>query len=293
MARMPVAEVRVDEALVRHLLAEQHADLAALPLQLVANGWDNVLWRLGADLAVRVPRRRQAAVLVEHEQRWLPELAPHLPVPVPAPVRTGRPAAVYPWHWSVVPWLAGTPAAHVPVVERGAAAEMLARFVIELHRPAPRGAPLNPVRGVPLVTRDAAVRERLADGAVPDPGRVGALWKELVSTPPWEGPPSWIHGDLHPANLLLDDDGGLAAVIDFGDMAAGDPATDLATAWLTFEAAGRRRLVAALAGRYDDATWRRGRGWALCMATAMAAHSDDAPVLAAVGRESLRQVLEG
>jgi len=293
MARMPVAEVRVDEALVRHLLSEQHPDLAALPLRLVANGWDNVLWRLGGELAVRVPRRQQAAVLVEHEQRWLPELAPHLPVPVPAPVRTGRPTAVYPWHWTVVPWLAGTPAALVPVVDRGAAAEMLATFVIELHRPAPPDAPLNPVRGVPLVTRDSAVRERLAGGAVPDPGRVETLWAELVSTPPWAGPPSWIHGDLHPANLLLDDAGGLAAVIDFGDMAAGDPATDLATAWLTLEAAGRRRFVAALEGRYDDATWRRGRGWALCLATAMLAHSDDAPVLAAVGRESLRQVLEG
>lgn len=293
MAPMPAAEVDVDEALVRHLLSEQHPDLAALPLRLVANGWDNVLWRLGADLAVRVPRRRQAAVLVEHEQRWLPELAPRLPVPVPAPVRTGRPTAGYPWHWSVVPWLTATPAAHVPAAAREPAAELLARFVVALHRPAPPDAPLNPVRGVPLVTRDAAVRERLAGGAVPEPGRLETLWGELVSTPPWEGPPSWIHGDLHPANLLLDDDGGLAAVIDFGDMAAGDTATDLATAWLTLEPGGRRRFVAALAGRYDEATWRRGRGWALCMATAMVAHSDDAPVLAAVGREALRQVLEG
>nr|WP_308221735.1 phosphotransferase [Georgenia sp. EYE_87] len=137
------------------------------------------------------------------------------------------------------------------------------------------------------------MRERLASGAVPEPRRVGALWAELVSTPLWEGSPSWIHGDLHPANLLLHDAGGLAAVIDFGDMAAGDPATDLAAAWLTFETSGRRRFVAAMAGRYDDATWRRGRGWALCMATAMVAHSDDAPVLAAVGQEALHQVLEG
>jgi aminoglycoside phosphotransferase (APT) family kinase protein len=293
MARMPVAEVRVDEALVRNLLSEQHPDLAALPLRLVANGWDNVLWRLGAELAVRVPRRQQAAVLVEHEQRWLPELAPHLPVPVPAPVRTGRPTAAYPWHWSVVPWLAGTPAAHVSAAGRATAAELLASFVVALHSPAPPDAPLNPVRGVPLVTRDMAVRQRLASGAVPEPGRVETLWDELLRTPLWDGPPSWIHGDLHPANLLLDDVGGLAAVIDFGDMAAGDPAPDLATAWLTLEAAGRRRFVAALAGRYDDATWRRGRAWALCMATAMVAHSDDAPVLAAVGRESLRHVLEG
>lgn len=290
MARMPVAEVHVDEPLVRHLLTEQHPDLAALPLRHSANGWDNVLWRLGDDLAVRVPRRRQAAALVEHEQRWLPELAARLPVPVPAPVRTGRPTARYPWHWSVVPWLAGIPAAHVPAAERAATAERLAEFVLALHGPAPSDAPHNPVRGVPLAGRDAAVRERLASGAVPDAPRVAALWDELVSIPFWDAPPSWIHGDLHPANLLLNA-GGLAAVLDFGDLAAGDPATDLATAWLTFDAVGRRRFVAALADRYDDATWQRGRGWALSIATAMVTSSDDEPLLAAVGHEALAHVL--
>jgi len=290
---MPAAEVDVDAVLVRHLLEEQHPDLAALPLRLAANGWDNVLWRLGEGLAVRVPRRRQAAALVEHEQRWLPELAARLPVPVPLPVRAGGPTADYPWCWSVVPWLEGALAAQVPAVERGATAETLAECVLALHRPAPPDAPHNPVRGVPLLTRDAAVRERLASGAVPDAARVGSLWEELVRVPSWEGPPSWIHGDLHPANLLLDDAGGLAAVLDFGDMAAGDPATDLATAWLTLDAPARRRFVAALAGRYDDATWLRGRGWALSMATALVAHSDDAPVLAVVGRETLAQVLDG
>lgn len=293
MPRMPVAEVDVDESLVRHLLGDQHPDLAGLPLRLVTNGWDNVLWRLGEDLAVRVPRRRQAAALVEHEQRWLPELAPRLPVPVPVPLRTGGPTAGYPWHWSVVPWLAGTTAAHMPAAERGATAEQLARFVLALHRPAPADAPHNPVRGVPLSTRDEAVRQRLATGAVPHAAHVRALWEELVRVPLWAGPPSWIHGDLHPANLLLDDAGGLAAVLDFGDMAAGDPATDLATAWLTLDAAGRRRFAGVLTDRYDDATWQRGRGWALSMATALVAHSDDAPVLAAVGRETLAHVLDG
>ncbi|PFG40015.1 aminoglycoside phosphotransferase (APT) family kinase protein [Georgenia soli] len=290
---MPVAEVDVDESLVRHLLGEQHADLAALPLRLVANGWDNVLWRLGEDLAVRVPRRRQAAALVEHEQRWLPELAPRLPVPVPVPVRTGGPTAGYPWHWSVVPWLAGSPAAHVPAAERDATAEQLAEFVLALHIPAPPDAPHNPVRGVPLSSREDAVRERLATGAVPHAARVEGLWEELVRVPHWEGPPSWVHGDLHPANLLLDAAGGLAAVLDFGDMTAGDPATDLATAWLTLDAPARRRFADALGGHYDDAAWQRGRGWALCMATAMVAHSDDEPVLAAVGRETLCHVLDG
>jgi aminoglycoside phosphotransferase (APT) family kinase protein len=293
MARMPAAEVDVDERLVRHLLGDQHPDLAGLPLRLVANGWDNVMWRLGDELAVRVPRRGAAAALVEHEQRWLPGLAAHLPVPVPVPVRAGRPTAEYPWPWSVVPWLAGSSAARLPAAGRAATAEQLAGFVRALHRPAPPDAPHNPVRGVPLVTRDAAVRERLTTGAVPYAGEVAALWEELSSTPVWAGPPLWLHGDLHPANLILDDEGRLAAVVDFGDLTAGDPATDLATAWLTFDAPGRRRFVAALAERYDDDTWRRARGWAVSMSTAMLAHSDDAPVLAAVGREALRHVLDG
>ncbi|MPV38550.1 aminoglycoside phosphotransferase family protein [Georgenia subflava] len=295
MARMPAAEVDVDEPLVRRLLADQHPDLAALPLRLLANGWDNVIWRLGDDLVVRAPRRAAAAGLIENEQRWLPRLAAHLPVRIPVPVRLGRPTAYYPWSWTVGTWTAGVSAAVVPAAARDSVAEPLAEFLLALHRPAPADAPHNPVRGVPLGTRDRAVRERLAGGAVPDAARVAALWDDLSAAPPWTGTSLWLHGDLHPANLVLDADGALAAVIDFGDLTAGDPATDLATAWLTFDDDARRRFVERVhdGARHDDATWARARGWALSLATALLAHSDDAPVLGALGRETLARVLTG
>src|SRR5690349_9653047 len=124
-ANMPAAEVAIDEALVRALLRDQHPDLAELPLERVAFGWDNVVLRLGDELAVRVPRRQLAASFIEHEQRWLPELAPRLPLPVPAPVRVGRPALGYPWSWSVVPWMAGGEAASNPPTDPHATALVL------------------------------------------------------------------------------------------------------------------------------------------------------------------------
>ena len=299
MGTRPPAERDVTTDLVRGLLRAQHPDLAGLPLVPVTTGWDNVLLRLGDRLAVRVPRRASAAALVEHEQRWLPLLAPLLSVDVPVPVRTGRPSAVYPWPWSVVPWFAGRTAATVPPAGRDALAAPLADLVVRLHVPAHPEAPANPVRGVPLADRDPAVRGRLASGAVPHAARVAALWERALEVPPWPGPPLWLHGDLHPANLLLAPDGGLGAVLDFGDLTAGDPATDLATAWLTFDAPGRARFrarvtAAATPGRgADDATWDRARGWALVMATAMLAHSDDDPTIADVGRHALEQVLAG
>ncbi|WP_226925311.1 aminoglycoside phosphotransferase family protein [Georgenia thermotolerans] len=292
MADKPAAEVAVDAGLVRRLLAAQHPDLADLPLRLVASGWDNVIYRLGDDIAVRLPRRAAAAGLIEHEQRWLPVLAPRLPVAVPAPVRRGVPGHGYPWAWTVTRWMAGTTAAEAPPGERRALAEPLAAFVTALHRPAPADAPLNPVRGVPLPTRHDAVVGRLTGGLVPQAERAAALWAELSATPAWAGPALWLHGDLHPANLVVAD-GALAAVLDFGDLTAGDPATDLAAAWLTFDAAGRERFVRALGDAYDAATWRRARGWALALATALIAHSDDAPVLRAVGDHALREVLAG
>src|SRR5215213_9888754 len=145
MATRPPAEVDVTPALVRALLREQHPDLADLPLHAVSSGWDNVTLRLGDRLAVRVPRRALAAALVVNEQRWLPVLAPLLGVDVPVPVRTGRPSAGYPWHWSVVPWFAGRPAVLLPPPAR-ALALPLADVVARLHVRAPADAPVNPVR---------------------------------------------------------------------------------------------------------------------------------------------------
>jgi aminoglycoside phosphotransferase (APT) family kinase protein len=287
---MPAAEVDLGEDVVRRLLATQHPDLADRPLRLLANGWDNVLYRLGADLVVRLPRRQMAAVLVEHEQRWLPELATGLPLPIPAPVRVGRPDAVYPWSWSVVPWLPGRVAASTVVRDPSVEARRLGDFVAALHRPAPADAPVNPVRGGPLAERAFAVEERLAVLAdVIDAGGVREQWDHARGAARWSGPPLWLHGDLHTANLLVDD-GALAAVIDFGDITAGDPATDLAVAWMVFDP-GDRALLRAACGTTDDDTWRRARGWALHLSLAYLAHSADNPMMAAIGRRTLDAVL--
>ncbi|WP_066588941.1 aminoglycoside phosphotransferase family protein [Cellulomonas timonensis] len=298
MAVRPVAELDITPALAARLVAEQYPDLAGLPLRLVTSGWDNAVLRLGDDLAIRMPRRARAAQLVLNEQRWLPSLARVLAgaghVGLPLPARIGVPSSEYPWAWSIVPWFAGRSAVTMSPHDRAPLAEPLADALARLHVPAPDDAPVNAVRGVPLATRDAAVRERLATGLIPDADRLAALWDTLSSTPSWPGPPLWLHGDVHPGNLVVDDHG-LRALVDFGDVTSGDPATDLATAWLTFDAEGRRRFrhrMDALRG-HDDDTWRRARGWALCMGTSLAAHSDDSPEYAELGSHTLRQVLKG
>ncbi|EMY34323.1 aminoglycoside phosphotransferase [Arthrobacter crystallopoietes BAB-32] len=294
MALMPAADIDITVPLVRRLLAGQAPDLASLPLQLAPNGWDNAMFRLGRGLAVRLPRREAAVPLLQHEQQWLPQLTAGLGIATPAPLRCGRPSSLFPRPWSVVPWIEGTTAARVPVGERRQAAADLGAFVAAFHRPAPADAPYNPVRGVPLASRDEHVRARLATGLIPYRGEVERLWPDLRDTPPWQGPPIWLHGDLHPENLILAG-GGLAAVIDFGDLTAGDPATDLAAAWLVFDEAGRRIFQHRVndAAPVDAATWRRARGWALSMATALLSASDDNPAMRLLGEEVLVQVLAG
>lgn len=291
-------DVTVD--LVRGMLAEQHPDLADRPLRVVANGWDNVMLRLGDDLAVRVPRREVAAHLVEHEQRWLPVLAPRLPGTVPAAVRVGRPSPAlgYPWSWSVVPWAAGVRAADVPPQRRRRIARPLAAFHRALHTPAPSDAPVNPFRGVPITSRDTAVRGRVERGTVPDGEQVLALWSRLVEAPAWSGPPVWIHGDPHPGNLVVTDGGAgggcaLVAVVDFGDMTSGDPATDLAAAWLVLDAPGREAYRDALSDRHPagDPVWLRARAWALTMSAAMLESGPENDWVRRMGEESLARVL--
>lgn len=281
---MPAADIPVDAALARDLLCAQHPDLADLPLRTAAEGWDNVVLRLGGHLAVRLPRRRSAARLVQHEQAVLPGIAARVPVPVPAPVRVGLPSARFPFPWSVVPWFAGTTAAEGGGDEL-ALADALGAFVVALHIPAV-DPPANPVRGVPLADRAEAVADRLA--LLPDAAALRSVWQDALAAPPWSGPPLWLHGDLHPANLIVRE-GRLAAVVDFGDVTAGDPATDLATAWLSLRPAARARFRSAVPA--DDATWRRARGWALGMASALVV--DGTRPTAAVGRAALGEVLLG
>lgn len=289
--KMPAAEIEIASDVVAALVQDQHPDLVG-ELRLVAHGWDNVIFRLGEDLAVRLPRRAVAVPLIEHEQRWLTELASRLPAPIPVPVRCGVPSTAYGWPWSITQWFAGVPLSRIPPRDRRPYAEPLGTFLARLHTPAPPGAPGNPVRGIPLAGRSAVLLRQLESVALPRPDQLRRLWDRLVATPAWSGPPLWLHGDPHPGNVLVHENA-VAAVIDFGDLTAGDPATDLALAWLAFDSAARDRLRAAYAHErvLDDNTWTRARGWALCLGVALVANSDDEPVLAAVGRHALDEVL--
>jgi aminoglycoside phosphotransferase (APT) family kinase protein len=289
--KMPAAEIEISVDLVAALVDTQHPDLAA-PLRLVANGWDNVIFRLGEDLAVRLPRRAVAASLIEHEQRWLAELAPGLPVRVPVPVRTGAPSEAFGWPWSITPWFVGHPLGRLALQDRRPYAAALGHVLACLHTPAPPEAPRNPVRGIPLVERSEALSRQLETLPLERRQALRRLWARLVETPQWSGPPCWLHGDPHPGNVLVHD-GTLAAVIDFGDLTAGDPATDLAVGWLAFDRRSRQELKNRYADdrALDDDTWTRAQAWALCLGVALIANSDDEPVLAAVGHHALSEVL--
>jgi len=287
---MPAAEIDVDEPLVRALLADQHPDLADRAIAPIGFGWDNAIFRLGEDLIVRLPRREMAVPLVEHEQRWLPELAPRLPLPVPAPVRIGRPGAGFPWPWSICPWFEGTSALASPPVDLVATAKALGAFQAALHQPAPPDAPSNPYRGIPLADRHEITVGSIERLDHVDRVLVRERWDRFVKTPRWAGPPVWVHGDPHPGNLVVHD-GRLTAVLDFGDLCAGDPASDLAVAWMLFPPEVRPTFRAA-AGDVDDDTWRRAHGWALAFGLVLSATSADNPAYNALGRRTLAASLE-
>jgi aminoglycoside phosphotransferase (APT) family kinase protein len=250
-----------------------------------------VTFRLGGDLAVRLPRRAVAVPLLHNEQRWLPVLAEVVPLPVPAPVRTGGPGAGYPWPWSVVPWLEGATAdAHEPAPAEVA---VLGRFLRALHHPAPPDAPRNPVRGVPLEDRAEAFALRLAPVAdAIDAEAVRAVFAEGAAAPP-STERVWLHGDLHPRNLLVRD-GRLAAVLDWGDLCAGDPATDLMALWMLAEPAVHGAFWDVYGGP-APALVARARGWAALLGTVLLGvglHDGD-PAYAAVGRRTLEGLLAG
>lgn len=293
MSPSPAAEIDITLELVRRLLDDQHPDLADRPLSPVGEGWDNVMFRLGQHLLVRLPRRAAAADLVAHEHRWLPEIGRLVDLPVPVPVRHGRATAYFPWSWSVTRWVEGRPAVHSPVGSRGRWSGRLAQFLAQLHQPAPQDAPANPLRGVPLAVRDEVTRERLARAGHPRRHELLEVWEQALRARVYAEAPLWVHGDPHPLNMIVHR-GRLAAVIDFGDLTAGDPASDLATAWQTFTWEGRAEFVvrySRLAGP-DEALWRRARGWAVLYAANSLALSEDSPEFTAIAEHTIAQLLD-
>lgn len=275
---MPAADVEITPAVVRDLLRDQHPDLADLPLKEITGGWDNALFRVGDSLAARLPRRTVAVPLMQNEQRWLRELAPRLPLPVPVATRTGAPGRGYPWAWAITSWIEGEPAFVRTPLRNAAAAKAMGEFVRALHQPAAPDAPISPYRGVPLAARTPRFHEHLdaIDGLVDRP-RVLACWERAVSTAPWPGARVWVHGDLHPGNVIVSGEQ-VVGVIDFGDLTAGDPATDLAAAWMLFSSDVRPVFREAAAGAdapVSDETWMRARGWALALNIGWLAMSAD------------------
>lgn len=277
---MPAADVKITVELAKALLRSQHPDLAGLRIASFACGWDNEVLSLGDELLLRMPRRASAATLIEHELAWLPVIAPQLPLPVPVPLRRGVAGEGYPYPWSVVPRLPG--AAFGDAMLDEAAARSLGRFARALHVVAPPDAPCNPLRGTALVERAGRFEQALAVvGDRVDQHRVRAVFERCVAAPQWDGPRVWLHGDLHPLNVLADD-GRPCAVIDFGDLTAGDPATDLVIAWMGCTSPSPFLEEAGV----DPLTVERGRGWAIALGCTFAA-SDD-PSLAELGLRAIR-----
>jgi aminoglycoside phosphotransferase (APT) family kinase protein len=272
--------------LIRELLREQHPDLADLPVELGARGWSNQLWRLGDELAVRIPWATGAGGEVRREHAWLPTLAPRLPLPVPVPRRLGEPSERFPDSWIVTTWVPGEPADRAPVTRGAEAADALAGFLAALHRPAPDEGPEG-YRGLPLAVFGEHFPKGLAtaadSGLIADPAAVRAIWDDAVAAPVWDGPRLWLHGDLHPANVLTRD-GMLCGVIDFGDLATGDPAADLGSPWILLPDGYQERFYSAYrssacrdqagcgpaleATILEDTMLRRARGWAVLKAVA-------------------------
>lgn len=266
--RMHPDEIASDADLVRRLLAEQHPPWADLPIERVTStGTANALFRLGDELVARLPLRPSETAPAEKERRWLPVLAPHLPLAVPVPVALGEPSGAFPWPWAVYPWLVGEDAITAPPDLR-LAAQDLAAFIRALQAidasDGPRPSAANYGRGVPLAARDRYTRSAIeASEGLVDTGAVTAAWERALAAAVWDRPPVWVHGDLAAGNLLVRV-GRLSAVVDWGALGVGDPACELVIAWELLEGDSRELLRAELA--VDDATWARGRGWALSTA---------------------------
>ncbi|MEU0024551.1 aminoglycoside phosphotransferase family protein [Streptomyces sp. NPDC006335] len=291
--KMHADELDIDSALVAGLIAEQFPKWGDLPLKRVASaGTDNAMYRLGDDMVVRLPRLPGGGHQVTFEQRWLPKLAPHLPLAVPEPLAMGEPGRGYTLPWGVYRWLDGDNAYDSPVTELADCAVELGRFVTALRAVDATGAPAS-YRAGPLHLADDDTRLAIRDlgaAGILDASRASAVVDEALGLPHWDRAPAWLHADLLPGNLLTAN-GRLTAVIDFGCLGVGEPTADTLPAWTLFT--GESRRLFREAAEIDDATWERGRAWALIWGVGAVHYYRDGrnPVLAEVGLRAIEETL--
>jgi aminoglycoside phosphotransferase (APT) family kinase protein len=279
-----VKKADITSELVSRLVAAQFPQWAGLPVRPVdVDGWDNATFRLGERMSVRLPSSEAYAEQVDKEHRWLPVLASQLPLPIPEPLAKGEPGCGFPRQWSVYRWIDGQAASAESVADLPEFAADLADFLASLYRADPTGGPLpgthNFFRGGSPAYYEAETRAALAAlrGHI-DTGLAAEVWEAALAAR-WDGPPVWFHGDAQPGNLLLDSGGRLSAVIDFGTCGIGDPACDTTIAWTFLSGESQRVFKERLP--VDDATWTRGRGWAIwkamiVLASALDTDPDDA-----------------
>jgi aminoglycoside phosphotransferase (APT) family kinase protein len=254
----------IDEGLLRSLLTEQFPAWRALSLRPVDGGGnDHRMFRLGEELLVRLPRENRSVPQVRKEQVWLPRLAPHLPLPIPAVRGIGRSSELFRAPWSIYAWLEGEPArsASISSLERFAAD--LAEFCVALRSVDTVGGPPpglhSAFRGGPLVQWADEMEALLLRVHGRERDLASGIWRDALNAP-FPGPPVWFHGDVSVNNLLVRD-GRLSCVLDFGCAGVGDPACDTAIVWTHLEGSARDAYQRGLA--LDEGTWARGRGWAL------------------------------
>lgn len=255
----------LDQALAARLVASQFPQWSDQPIRPVdLAGWDNRTFRLGDTMSIRLPTGPWYALQVGKEQRWLPVLAPRLPLPIPTPVAEGEPGEGYPYPWSIYRWIDGEPANRGNISDLTRFASDLAGFLAALREIDATNGPAagrhNFFRGGPLQTYDAETRDAIAALTDAVPAETAhRIWDDAL-TAEWTGTPVWFHGDVAIGNLLVRD-GRLAAAIDFGSSGVGDPACDLVIAWTLLSGASRAAFRSTL--DVDPDMWARARGWAL------------------------------
>ncbi|MFD6206605.1 phosphotransferase [Peribacillus sp. NPDC060253] len=243
-----LAEYPVSLDLAGKLIRLQFPEIELKEIKQLGEGFDNTVIQINGEFVFRFPRRPIAVTLIQVENQLLPSIAGTLPLDIPEPIFFGKPSTIYPYPFTGYKIVKGHLPVEGSVANKIESAKRFAHFLKVLHSfPVEKarnlGVQPDGLRRLDVSFRQKSLMENvstLLKLGYNDQAYAVKDFVERLGDVDVQHPITLVHGDIHIRNVLLNDEGILTGIIDWGDVHIGNPAIDFSFLYSYFPKEARQ-----------------------------------------------------